>query len=582
MRSQYIDFLKGVAIIAVICFHIGFMKYGYLGVDVFFVLGGYLTSKSIIKSIELGSFTYWGFLKKRLLRLWPLSLLFVCISSILGYIWMLPGDYKLLSEQIVGGSLFFNNIVQFITSSNYWDTSNDFKPLMHLWYLGVLFQFYIVFPLFFLISKFRKDKRALYKGVGFVLVISLLFYFVPISTSSVDTAVKFYLFPARLFEFLAGALVAIKYKYSVYVNKRNVIWILTVFVISVLTITYELNINKVKLLFIVLLVTGVLIMNERQPKVFENVKCPIITKLGTASFSIYLFHQVLIAFYRYTVNSTFSLLEFISLFVGSLLLGLVCYSLLEKPLGRFIKKKQNERAVFICCLCFACLLVCFGTEVYFKHGVMRDVPELDVYMEKPETWEPQRYNARITEMFDKDFVENGKKKIFVWGDSYGRDWVNILIEDHLDSDYNISYHQANDRISVQRIKDADYVFIASNLRVETYYNLIPHFMRKRFWHIGHKRYSFCNGKYFNKNKHSKDYYLQTDIEPDVTKEMNRELQLLFGERNIIDLMGIIRNKDGKIRVFTPDKKFISNDGMHLTPSGARYYANRLNVREMLK
>jgi peptidoglycan/LPS O-acetylase OafA/YrhL len=138
-RSLLIDLLKGVAIIAVILYHSGIFQYGYLGVEIFLVVGGYLISKSILRSSENEKFSYWTYFCRRLVRLWPLLILISLVSLAIGSITMLPEHLKNLSETVVGTSSFSNNFVQYITSGNYWDQGNDFKPLMHTWYIGLMF-----------------------------------------------------------------------------------------------------------------------------------------------------------------------------------------------------------------------------------------------------------------------------------------------------------------------------------------------------------------------------------------------------------------------------------------------------------
>lgn len=146
-RSNTLDVLKGFAIIAVIFYHAGVLTYGYLGVEIFLVIAGYLTTKGIIKQYDADGFSFLSFLQKRLLRLWPLALLVSFVALTLGYFVMLPDNYKICSETVAGTSWFANNFIQYITSGDYWDTSNDYKPLMHTWYLGIMMQYYILVPL---------------------------------------------------------------------------------------------------------------------------------------------------------------------------------------------------------------------------------------------------------------------------------------------------------------------------------------------------------------------------------------------------------------------------------------------------
>ena len=144
------DLLKGLAIIAVVLYHAGWCKSGYLGVDVFLVINGYLVVPKVMNEIEDGRFRYFSFLEKKLFRLLPLVLLVSVFALAIGYMDMLPFDYRFLSEEVVASSFFANNILQSITTQNYWAAIYH-KVMMHTWFLGVLFQFYIIFPLLMIV-----------------------------------------------------------------------------------------------------------------------------------------------------------------------------------------------------------------------------------------------------------------------------------------------------------------------------------------------------------------------------------------------------------------------------------------------
>ena len=134
-RNTVLDAIKGIAIIAVALYHFGggILPYGYLGVDVFLVVGGYLLIRSLSKQIGNSEFHYWSFLFRKIVRLWPLVLLAVIASVAVGYFLSLPDDYENLAESAIASSAFANNVLQCITTKNYWDVVNQYKPLMHLW-----------------------------------------------------------------------------------------------------------------------------------------------------------------------------------------------------------------------------------------------------------------------------------------------------------------------------------------------------------------------------------------------------------------------------------------------------------------
>ncbi len=195
-----LDLLKGLAIIAVVLYHAGWSKSGYLGVDVFLVLNGYLIVPKVLNEIEEERFRYFHFLEKKVFRFLPLVLLISGLSLAIGYWWILPHDYRFLSEEAVAASVFMNNILQSITTQNYWAAIYQ-KVLMHTWFLGVLFQFYIVSPLLMLLMKQRMKVMLV-----LLTILSVTLYVMPIDS----IANKYYLLPYRFFEMAIGGLVAIR------------------------------------------------------------------------------------------------------------------------------------------------------------------------------------------------------------------------------------------------------------------------------------------------------------------------------------------------------------------------------------
>ena len=183
MRIKYIDVLKAFAIIAVVLYHTGFMTYGYLGVDLFLVISGYLTTRSLYSKVlaknQFFCISYVGFEISRIIRLLPPLLVAGAFCMALGYLVMLPDDYENLSESVIATNGFANNILAAITTKDYWDVSNEFKPLMHTWYVGVVMQFYLVYPVLFFLAKLDKknSKGTLLTMIVTLAVVSLLFYF---------------------------------------------------------------------------------------------------------------------------------------------------------------------------------------------------------------------------------------------------------------------------------------------------------------------------------------------------------------------------------------------------------------------
>ncbi|MFD0778303.1 acyltransferase family protein [Flavobacterium myungsuense] len=195
-----IDVLRAIAVLAVILFHMGYLPNGYLGVDVFFVISGYLITKIIyVEAIE-NKFSIYQFYLRRIRRIIPLVLFTTFVALITGLFVMLPDDLENLSQSVIATNFFANNILLKITTVNYWNIINDYKPLMHTWSLGIEEQFYLVYPLLFLICNKKRVKWVL--PILVVLTgFSLLLFVI-----STNEAAKFFTIPFRFLSYHLEAL----------------------------------------------------------------------------------------------------------------------------------------------------------------------------------------------------------------------------------------------------------------------------------------------------------------------------------------------------------------------------------------
>jgi peptidoglycan/LPS O-acetylase OafA/YrhL len=128
-RIKYCDALKAVAIVAVVLYHLGVCTNGYLGVDMFFVLAGFFTAISIDKHLATnGGWLY--FIKSRIFRLWPLVIITGIVCLAYGWFMMLPDDYENAAQSVLATNFYGNNILLSITTKNYWNIFNEYKPLV--------------------------------------------------------------------------------------------------------------------------------------------------------------------------------------------------------------------------------------------------------------------------------------------------------------------------------------------------------------------------------------------------------------------------------------------------------------------
>ncbi|MBK8970401.1 MAG: acyltransferase [Hahellaceae bacterium] len=199
-----IDGLRAIAVSAVVLFHVfpTALPGGFAGVDIFFVISGYLITSIIAREILGGTFTFRRFYERRIRRIFPALLLVLSCTLLAGWALLLPGEFRQLGKHILGGTLFTSNLVLWL-ESGYFDSSSLTKPLLHLWSLGIEEQFYIFWPII-LIALTR-----LHLSLVMVASLLLLASFLPnIVLVNSDPTSTFYLPFTRFWELMAGALLA--------------------------------------------------------------------------------------------------------------------------------------------------------------------------------------------------------------------------------------------------------------------------------------------------------------------------------------------------------------------------------------
>ena len=199
-----IDGLRAVAVLGVVIYHAfpWVIPGGFIGVDIFFVISGYLISGILYKGHNAGNFSFQEFYARRIRRLFPALITMLVITLAYGWMILLPDEFRQLGKHVAAGTLFIQNIV-FWQESGYFDISANLKPLLHLWSLAVEEQFYIFFPPILLLIWKRKWPLAAIMGVFLVMSMVCNLW----ASDHAGTA-DFFLTPYRVWEFLGGSLLA--------------------------------------------------------------------------------------------------------------------------------------------------------------------------------------------------------------------------------------------------------------------------------------------------------------------------------------------------------------------------------------
>lgn len=200
-----VDGLRAIAVSPVVLFHAGLQTFsgGYVGVDIFFVISGYLITSLLLKENRSRSFSIITFYDRRIRRIFPALFAVMLLSALAGGWLQTPADFQQFGQSVIATSLFSSNVF-FWWKAGYFDSASDVKPLLHTWSLGVEEQFYIFFPvLLFVLYRWYSERGK------YLLVLLALFSFI-LSVYAVETrpSAAFYLAPTRAWELLLGSLLA--------------------------------------------------------------------------------------------------------------------------------------------------------------------------------------------------------------------------------------------------------------------------------------------------------------------------------------------------------------------------------------
>src|SRR5882757_3400959 len=199
-----IDGLRAIAVMLVMAFHAfpEAMPGGFIGVDIFFVISGFLITGIIMRQLDQQRFSLVAFYNRRIRRIFPALIIVLFVTLVLGWLWMLPAAYAQLSADVFASAAFFSNIA-LLLQSGYFDIESGRKPLLHIWSLGIEEQFYLFWPLILmLVVRLRLSILAAASVIGLA---SFVLNVVLIDSNPVAT---FYLPFTRAWELLAGAVLA--------------------------------------------------------------------------------------------------------------------------------------------------------------------------------------------------------------------------------------------------------------------------------------------------------------------------------------------------------------------------------------
>lgn len=364
-----IDGLRALALLPVILFHAGFETFsgGFVGVDVFFVISGYLITTIIITELEQEKFSIVNFYERRARRILPPLFLVMLVCIPFAWFWLLPSDMKDFSQSFVAVPVFASNIL-FWGESGYFDTAAELKPLLHTWSLAVEEQFYVLFPLFLLL--FWK------LGKCWILVMLVIASFASLALAEWAAYVKpsaaFYLLPTRGWELLIGAFAA----FYLSQTDRKVFgkvasefggWLgVALILYSVFAFSKATPFPGIYALTPVLGTALIILFGTQETTVGKFVGNKAFVGVGLISYSAYLWHQPLFAFARVYTFDQLSIGLTTSIIVLSFFLGLLSFRYVEKFFRS--KCKISRKGIFSLSILSTLLFIAIGIFGTVKDG----------------------------------------------------------------------------------------------------------------------------------------------------------------------------------------------------------------------
>jgi peptidoglycan/LPS O-acetylase OafA/YrhL len=362
-----IDGIRSLAVLPVILFHAGFdlFRGGYVGVDIFFVISGYLITGILLAELEAGRFSIAGFYERRARRILPalFTVILVCLPA--AWLFMTPGQISDFGKSLVAVVLFVSNIF-FWSQKGYFGPAEELKPLLHTWSLGVEEQYYLVFPLFLAVC-WRFGRQRVFIAVVAIALVSLALS--EYAAHAFQNA-NFYLTPTRAWELLAGSIAAFiardglpRTASAVTANAIT----LTALAAVILPIFFYDSTTPFPGLTALLPVGGTtLLILFAGPDTMAGRLLGLkpLVGVGLISYSAYLWHQPLFAFARLRSLETPSLLVMGGLSLLSLGLAALSWRYVEQPFRKGGRLLPSRRPVFIASAvaCLAMVGIGFGVQ----------------------------------------------------------------------------------------------------------------------------------------------------------------------------------------------------------------------------
>ena len=421
-----IDGLRAIAVLAVLVFHLNdsWLHGGFVGVDIFFVISGYLITKIIVTEIEQNKFSFTYFYQRRIYRIFPALFAMLLTSAVVAYLSFPRGLYRSFFVDFKFSVAQMSNF-HFAREIDYMAIGIETSPLLHTWSLAVEEQFYIVWPLFIFAVLTVACKKRLKILMLLIAVLSLGINLYFLNMNDFNNA--FYMFYARAYELAIGSVVAL----TLLPNIRNKWQINLVSYIGAGMVIYSVTIITRQSIFpgfnalIPSIGTALLIYAGTQNKgaVYKILSNRLLVSIGLISYSLYLWHWPIISYYKYLTQRELNIIEAIVIAILSFLLAYFSYKYIEKPF-RNQKNTISYIKLFGGSFAFIVVLMVLSHQFKIREDSLPLRDNRDDKFLQTNFKEINKYHSGCT--FEDGHSLKIKKNCIVWGNE-NHDKLDVLL-----------------------------------------------------------------------------------------------------------------------------------------------------------
>jgi peptidoglycan/LPS O-acetylase OafA/YrhL len=610
MKINYrpeIDGLRAIAVLTVIFYHaeINFFKGGFIGVDIFIVISGYVITKLFFSN----NYSLNNFIEKRIRRLFPALLLMILTATLFSYFFLLPIHFMNLGQSLIANMFSISNFL-FFYQTNYWDSAVLTKPLLHTWSISLEIQFYIFISVIF--ALFRNYFLKIILFFFFISIFLILFFDNTVFEINVRefNLNNYFLIFARLWEFLLGSIIAfvlnIK-KFDNYLKKLNFFhnFGLLVILISLFIIQTPINYPNLST-FIPVLGSAIIILSGNKQNSHFLLNNSFFIHIGKISYSLYLWHFPIFIFFFYCFDFNLSFLNKIYALLITYFISFISYKFVELP---FNKKKFLPKKYFflLITLVFVFILI---LGILISSQILKSKSHLNYLKIKNDFPNYNFFQIPKRIVLDNQFTNSDKIKILVCGDSHGFDLVYALQSNsEIKKKYEIEFSSFLSCLNETSLKinKSDYVLSSIQIEgrgynkfedVEKLYKIVKTKYNKEFIIVGatpeFQTDSDLLLNYLVQNNISKNdlinnipsinRYFYNNLKFNI-KNINKKLFIISKNLNVIFLnkFDYICNEDVKFcyGIDQEGKKFFF-DYSHYTNDGAIFFGKKIYETNWLK